>query len=135
MAKLITVYRALPADVSKVVGHLEERCLHPVVVDEPEPAAAYRRQAHEIRIAVPETESDMAFHILREHQQRDEQRLAPLVRTTNTVVILLVVALALLAVVGLLDARGWWFLGLSILFVIAAGWALVRGAWRRTPRA
>ena len=135
MAKLVTVYRAIPTDVARVVGHLENRCLHPVALDDMEARGTYRNQAHEIRIAVPETEHDMALHILQEWEQCDQARLQPLVKATNGILFLLVTALSLLAVVGLLDSRGWWFFGLSLLLAGVAAFALIRWGWRQKPKA
>ena len=134
MADLVTVYRTIPTAVSAVVGHLESRNLHPVVLDETEATSAYRRHARQVRIAVPQTEEEPAVHILRQWEQRNEQCLRPIVRATNEIVLLLIGALAFLAFVALLDSRGWWFLGLSILLSAIAAVALVRLAWSKTPK-
>ena len=135
MAELVTVHKAMEADVAKVVAYLENRCLHPVVLDDSEKMSPYRRQAHEIRIAVPETERDMAIRILEQMQQQEQVRLSPLVKKANAVVFTLIAVLALLAIVGLLDARGVWFDRLCILAVVLAAPALVRRAWGRRPDA
>lgn len=133
MAELATVHKAIEADVAKVVAYLENRCLHPVVLDDVEKMGPYRSGAHEIRIAVPETERDMAIHILEQMRQQEVSRLSPLVKKANIVVFALIAVLALLAIVGMLDTRGAWFLGLAALVVIAAAMALIRRAWGRKP--
>ncbi|MEN6575821.1 MAG: hypothetical protein ABFD90_05705, partial [Phycisphaerales bacterium] len=133
MSELVTVHKAIEADASKVVAYLESRCLHPVVLDDVEKMGPYRGQTHEIRIAVPETERDMAIRILEQMQRQEELRLFPLVRKANAVVFLLIAVLAILAVVALLDTRGRWFLGLSILVVVIAALGLIRRAWGRKP--
>jgi hypothetical protein len=130
MAELVTVYTAPPDEVSRVVGYLEGRCLHPIVLDDAAAMGVYRRQAHEVRIAVPETEREMAVHLLAERQRQNEARLLPLMKTANGVVFLLLIVLGIVAVVGLLDTRGWWFAGLSIFLVGGAALALLRWAWR-----
>lgn len=134
MAKLVTVHRTLAAEVPQIVGYLESRNLHPVVLDDVEARGTYRSQAHEVRIAVPETERDMAVHILAERERKDEARLRPLIKTSNAIVFLLIVILAILALVGLLDTHGRWFAGLSILAAALAALALIRHAWPRKPR-
>ncbi len=135
MAKLVTVHKTLAAEVPKVVGYLESRNLHPVVLDDVEAMGTYRSQAHEVRIAVPETQRDMALQLLAERERKDEARLRPLIKTSNAIVFLLVAVLAILALVALLDAQGWWFASLSILVAALAALALIRHAWPRKPRA
>ena len=129
MAELVTVYKAIPAEVPRVIGYLENRCLHPVVLDDAENVSAYRSHAHEIRIAVPQTERDMAVQILDQREQEDKLRLFPVVKRANVVVYILIAALGALAIVGLLDRRGFWFIGFGILLTIVAAFALVRRAW------
>ncbi|MEN6424576.1 MAG: hypothetical protein ABFE13_04380 [Phycisphaerales bacterium] len=133
MSELVTVHKAIEADVAKVVAYLENRCLHPVVLDDMEKMGPYRGQTHEIRIAVRETERDMAIRILEQMQQQEELRLFPLVRKANAVVFLLITVLGILAIVGLLDTQGRWFLGLSILVVVIGALGLIRWAWGRKP--
>jgi len=133
MAELVTVYRAIPAEVPRVIGYLENRCLHPVVLDDTENVSAYRSHAREIRIAVPQTERDMAVQILDQREQEEKRRLFPVVKRANVVVYVLIAALGALAVVGLLDRRGFWFLGFGILLTIVAAFALVRRAWATQP--
>lgn len=129
MAELVTVYKAIPAEVPRVVGYLENRCLHPVVLDDPEKMGVYRCQVQEIRIAVPQTERDRAVQILDQRDRQDRLRLFPVVKRANVVVYVLIAALGALAVVGLLDRRGFWFIGFGILLTIVAAFALVRRAW------
>ena len=135
MAKLVTVHKAIPAEVSKVVSCLENRCLHPVVLDNEEKMGPYRSQTHEIRIAVPETERDLAIRVLAQRERQDRLRLFPVIKRTNAVVLLLVVVLSILAIVGLLDASGLWFTGLWIVLTIAVALVLLRLAWRKKPKA
>ena len=133
MAKLVTVHKTLAADAPKVVGYLESRNLHPVVLDDVEAMGTYRSQAHEVRIAVPETQRDMALQLLAERERKAETRLRPLIKTSNAIVFLLIAVLAILALVGLLDTRGWWFVGLLTLVAALAALALIRPAWPRKP--
>jgi len=131
MAEWVTVHKAIPTEVHKVVDYLEGRRLHPVVLDDVEAMGIYRSHAHEVRIAVPETERDMAIHLLAERERQNEDRLYPLVKRSNVVVFLLLTVLGILAIVGLLDARGWWFAALWMLLTILVAYALVRRAWRK----
>jgi len=133
MADLITVYQARPNEVARIVGLLESRHLHPVVGDDPERMTSYREQAHLIRIAVPAVERDMAVGILAETEHRDVARLSHLVNVTNRAVLFVVVALAFVAVVGFLDAKGKWFALTWIVLCLIAAIALIRWAWARKP--
>jgi hypothetical protein len=130
MEELAIVYRATPADVPRVVGYLESHAVHPIVIDEVEKMGPYRGQTHQIRIAVPETQRDMAIRILARMERQDTLRLFPVIRKARTVVLLLIAALAVLAVVGLLDARGAWFAGIGLLLAAAGAVVLIRWAWR-----
>ena len=56
---------------------------------------AYRDQAREIRIAVPETERDMALGVLAEMEHKDEARLVPHVKVARNAVLLIIVIRAL----------------------------------------
>jgi hypothetical protein len=134
MGELTVVYEAIPANAAEMVAYLESRCLHPVVLDDIEKMGPYRSQTNKVRIAVPQTESDMARHMLAQKQQQDERRLSPVIRQANAAVLLVIAALGLLAAVGLLDSRGWWFGGLSILLAVLAALALLRWAWHGRTR-
>ena len=90
MAELVTVYRALADDASRVVGHLRSRNLDAVVLDDVGKMAAYRHEVQEVRIAVPETQRDMARAVLAEMDEQDEARLAPTVKTAHGVVLLII---------------------------------------------
>ena len=135
MAELTTVYRARPEEVARVVTLLRRRNLEPVVVDHVGRAGTYRGHSHDFGIAVPVTQRDTALAVLAEMEQKDGARLAPLVRVANKVVLVLIAALATVAVVALLDRSGKWLaLAWGLLTAVVAV-ALVRWAWRRTPKA
>lgn len=135
MAELVTIYKAIPEDVSRIVGLLQSRHLHPVVLDDAGKLGAYRNQTHEIRIAVPETERDMALGILAETEQKDGARLRPLINVTNAIVLLVIAVLGFVAVVGLLDTSGKWFAAVWIVLTAVVAVALIRWAWRKKPKA
>jgi hypothetical protein len=134
MAELVTVYRALANDVSRVVGYLRSRNLDAVVLDDAGKMAAYRHDVQEVRIAVPETQRDMARAVLAEMDKQDEARLSPTVKTAHGVVLLIIIALALVGVVGLLDRGGKWFVGVWIVLTAVVAVALIRRAWRKNPK-
>ena len=134
MAELVTVYRALAGDVPRVVGYLRSRNLDAVVLDDAGKMAAYRHEVQEVRIAVPETQQDMARAVLVEMDKQDEARLSPTVKTARGVMLLITLALALVGVVGLLDPGGKWFVGVWIILTAAVAVALIRRAWRKTPK-
>ena len=131
MAELVVVYKTLGPDVSRVVGYLRSRNLNPVVLDDAGKMGAYRDQAQEIRIAVPETERDMALGVLAEMEHKDEARLASDVKVARGVVLLIVVILALVALIGLLDRSGKWYLAAWFALVGVVAIALIRSAWRK----
>ncbi len=134
MAELVTVYRALAGDVPRVVGYLRSRNLDAVVLDDAGKMAAYRHEVQEVRIAVPETQQDMARAVLVEMDKQDEARLSATVKTARGVMLLITLALALVGVVGLLDPGGKWFVGVWIILTAAVAVALIRRAWRKTPK-
>ena len=134
MAELVTVYRALAGDVSRVVRYLRSRNLSPVVLDDADKMVAYRHDAQEVRIAVPETQQDMARAVLAELDERDAARLSPTVKTAHGVVLLIILALAFVGVVGLLDSGGKWFLGVWVVLTAVVAVALIRRAWCKNPR-
>jgi hypothetical protein len=129
LAELTTVYKSRPDDVSKIVQLLQSRDLHPVVVDDAGKMGTYRD--HEIRIAVPVTERDLAVQALAEAQRVQQVRVSELAKGTKGVILLLIIVLAFVAVVAFLDEGGMWFGGVSILLTAVAAVALIRWAWRR----
>jgi len=133
MAELVTVYRALADDVSRVVRYLRGRNLNPVVLDDANKMGAYRSQAQEVRIAVPDTQRDMARAVLAEIDKQDEARLSPAVKVANVVMLLIIVALAFVAIVGLLDQSGKWLVGVWIVLTAFVAVMLVRWAWAKRP--
>ena len=134
MAELVTVYEARPNEVARIVGLLEGRHLHPVVVDDTERMGVYRESAHVVRIAVPAVERDMAIGMLADAGQRDRARLAHLVTITDGVVLLVLAVLGFVAVVGFVDADGKWLALTWLVLCALAAVALVRWAWARKPR-
>jgi lysylphosphatidylglycerol synthetase-like protein (DUF2156 family) len=134
MAELVTVYRTLASDVSRVVGYLRSRNLNPVVLDDTAAVGAYRSQAREIRIAVPQTERDTACAVLAELEKQGQARLSPAVKVANRVVLLVIVVLAFVGLVGLLDRGGKWFLATWLVVTAVVAVALVRQTWRKHPK-
>jgi hypothetical protein len=132
MSERITIYKALPNNVSQIMQLLESRHLHPVVVDDVCKMGAYR--SHEVRIAVPQTERDMAVNILAEFEQQEKSQISGLVKVTNVVFLIIVSLLALVAVVGIFDKGGKWFLSIWILIVACVGVALIRLTWGKKSR-
>ncbi len=127
MSELITVYKALPDEVAKIVRLLESRNLNPVVIDDIEKMGAYRN--HEVRIAVPETERDIAVGILAETDRQNETRISQTIKTSNAVVLFAAVFLGILAIVGILDTNGKWFIISWLLLTAVVAAALIRWAW------
>ncbi|MBN1361572.1 MAG: hypothetical protein JW993_13320 [Sedimentisphaerales bacterium] len=132
MAELVTVYCTLPDDVSKIVRLLERHGLHPVIVDDPDKMSAYR--GHEVRIAVPAGERDRAVAVLAEADRAGNARICELTKATNGVILILVAALGFVALIGIFDTQGAWFLGVSVALFAALAVVLIRWAWRKEPR-
>lgn len=133
MAELVTVYEARPNEVARIVGLLEGRHLHPVVVDDTERMGVYRQSAHVVRIAVPAVERDMAIGMLAETERRDRARLTRLVKVTDGVVLLVLAVLGFVAVVGFVDADGRWLALTWLVLALLVAAALLRWAWPRRP--
>ncbi len=132
MSEMVTIYKAHPDNVSQIMQLLESRHLHPVVVDDVGKMGAYR--SHEVRIAVPSTEQGMAVNILAEFEKQEKTRISKLVNLTNGIFLLVVALLVLLAVVGILDKSGKWYVAVWILIVACVGAALIRLAWGKKSR-
>jgi len=124
---LTNVYTALPDEAPKVAQLLASRGLHPAVVDDTEKMGTYR--SHEVRIAVPAAERDRAIRILADMEQREVKRLSPLLRVTNRIILVLVIALGIVATVGLFDRGGKWFIAACSLLTALAAAFLIRRAW------
>jgi len=129
---MVTIYTAHPDNVSQIVHLLESRNLHPVVVDDVGKIGSYRN--HQIRIAVPLTERDMAVGILTQAEQSNKTRLCELVKMTNTIFIIIIALLVLVAIVGFFDKQGKWFFIIWMLITACAGIALIRWAWHDKSR-
>jgi hypothetical protein len=134
MADLVTVYRANPNEVARIVRLLESRHLHPVVGDDADRMTSYREPAHLIRIAVPTVEREMAVGVLADAERHDLARLSGVINFTNRAVLFVVIALGFVAIVGFLDAEGKWFALAWIVLCLIAAVALVRWAWARKPQ-
>ncbi len=132
MSELITVYKALPDEVTKIVQLLEGRNLNPVVIDDIGKMGSYR--GHVVRIAVPETERDMAVGILDEADLQNQANLSPVVKGTNAVIFIVITVLAVLAIVGFADKSGKWFVSLWVLISTVVTIALIHWAWFKKPR-
>ena len=134
MGDLVTVYEARPNEVARIVGHLQNRHLHPVIADDADQVSAYREQTHLVQIAVPAVERDMAVGMLSDLLRRDQARLSHLTKVTNGAVLFVLVVLAFVAVVGFIDADGKWFALTWLVLCLIAAVALIRWAWARNPR-
>jgi Flp pilus assembly protein TadB len=135
MAELIVVYQANPDNVQKAVQVLESRHLHPVILDEPEKASGYRTRNYLVRIGVPETERDMATHVLAEAERQSEAKLTPAMKTIHAAFIFMVVAAGLVVAIGLIDGGGKWF-GATLIAVGLLFLALfLRAIRKQKPRA
>jgi hypothetical protein len=132
MSELVVVHEVQQENVSKIIQLLENRHLHPVVVDDINKMGFYR--SHIIRIAVPETERDMASRILAESEQHSKKQISEIVKKTNAAVIIIIALLLLAAIVGFFDERGKWFFAVWILITVCVGAALIRQAWRGRSR-
>ena len=127
MSELVTIYTAHPDNVSQIIQLLENHNLHPVVVDDVGKMGAYRN--HQIRIAVPQTERDMAVGILTQAEQSNKTRLSELVKTTNAIFLIIIALLVIVAIVGFFDKQSKWFFIIWMLITAIAGIALIRRAW------
>ena len=132
MAELVTVYKALPDEVAKIVQLLEGRNLNPVVIDDIEKMGSYR--SHVVRIAVPETERDMAVGILAEADLQNRAKLSPVIKGTNAIVFIVIAVLVILAIIGFIDKSGKWFAALWILISTVVAITLIHWAWFKKPR-
>ena len=132
MSELITIYKAHPDNISEIVNLLESRNLHPIVVDDAGKMGAYR--SHQIRIAVPQTERDMAVVILAEAEHSSKKQISELVKVTNGIVLIIITLLVLVAIVGFFDKHGKWFFAFWILITVCLGTALIRWAWSGKSR-
>lgn len=131
MAELVTVYTTLEPDACRVVQYLRSRNLNPVVLDDLGKMGTYRNHAHEVRIAVSQTERDMALSVLAEMERDSETRLAPHVKVASGAVMLLMTILGFVAIVALLDRSGKWFAAVWLVLTTAVAVALIRWAWRK----
>ena len=132
MSELVTIYTAHPDNVSQIIQLLENHNLHPVVVDDVGKMGAYRN--HQIRIAVPQTERDMAVGILTQAEQSNKTRLSELVKTTNAIFLIIIALLVIVAIVGFFDKQGKLFFIFWMLITACAGIALIRWAWHDKSR-
>lgn len=134
MAKLVTVYEARANEVARIVGFLESRHLHPVVVDVVDRMTTYHEQSHLIRIAVPAVERDRALGMLTDTEHCDEARLSHLIKVTNGAVLFVLMVLGFVAVVGVVDAEGIGDALIWIVLCVMAAVALIRWTWTRKPQ-
>jgi hypothetical protein len=127
MSELVVVYKALPDEAQKIVELLESSNLNPVVIDDVEKMGAYRN--HEVRIAVPQTERDIAADILAETDRQNQTRLEQNIKISNIVIFFIAVSLGVIAVIGILDTEGRWFIASWLLLTTVVAAALIRWAW------
>jgi hypothetical protein len=127
MSELVVVYKALPDEAQKIVELLESSNLNPVVIDDVEKMGAYRN--HEIRIAVPQTERDIAAGILAETDRQNQTSLIQTIKISNTIVFIIAASLGIIAIIGILDTESRWFIASWLLLTAVVAAALIRWAW------
>jgi uncharacterized membrane protein YqjE len=132
MSELVTIYTVHQDNVAEIIRLLESRNLHPVVVDDVGKMGAYR--SHQIRIAVPDTERDMAVGILAEAEEHNKTRLSGIVKVTNGIMLIIVALLILIIIVGFFDKQGKWSFVTWMLVITLASIALIRCAWNSKSR-
>jgi uncharacterized membrane protein SirB2 len=132
MSELVTIYTVHQDNVAEIIRLLESRNLHPVIVDDVGKMGVYR--SHQIRIAVPETERDMAIGILVEAEQHDKTRLSEIVKVVDGIILIIITLLVLVVIVGFFDKQGKWFFATWMLIIAFASIALIRFTWNDKSR-
>lgn len=127
MSELVVVYKALPDEAQKIVELLESRNLNPVIIDDVEKMGAYRN--HEVRIAVPQIERDIATGILAETDRQIQTHLKQTIKISNTIVFIIATSLGIIAIIGILDTEGRWFIASWLLLTAAVAAAIIHWAW------
>ena len=121
------VYKSLPDKVFEIIQLLENKNLHPEVIDDTGKTGSYR--CDYVRIAVPSDERDSALRILAENEQKNEKNISILLKSTNKIILIIIAMLAIIAIIGILDRDGKWYAIAWILLTVFTGAALIRWAW------
>jgi len=129
MSEKEIVYKSLPDNVLQILQLLENQNLHPEVIDDTGKTGSYRSDY--VRIAVPSNERDTALGILTENEQKDEKNISILLKSTNKIILIIIALLAAVAIIGILDQGGKWFVIAWLLLAIFTGAALIRWAWSK----
>jgi hypothetical protein len=127
MSEKEIVYKAIPDKVLEIVQLLENHRLHPEVIDDTGKTGSYRSDY--VRIAVPLDERDTALSILADIEQKNENNISILLKSTNKIILIIIALLAIVAIIGILDQGGKWFIITWLLLTIFTGAALIRWAW------
>ncbi len=127
MSEKEIIYKSLPDKVFEIIQLLENQNLHPEVIDDTGKTGSYRSDY--VRIAVPSDERDTALRILAENEQKSEKDISILLKSTNKIVLIIITLLATVAIIGILDRGGKWFIVTWWLLTIFTGAVLIRWAW------
>ena len=127
MSEMVVIYKALPETITEIIRLLEEKNLHPEIIDDTGKTSSYR--IGYIRIAVPTIECEMATKILAETEQAREKQIKPVIKTTNKIILIIIILLVIAAIVGFLDKSGVWFTFTWLLITVIAGYTLIKQAW------
>ena len=127
MSEKEIVYKALPDKVLEIVHLLENHNLHPEVIDDIGKTGSYRSDY--VRIAVPSNECDTALSILAENEQKNEKNISILLKSTNKIIFIIIALLAIVAITGILDQGGKWYVIAWLLLTVFTGAVLIKWAW------
>ena len=127
MSEKEIVYKALPDKVLEIVHLLENHNLHPEVIDDIGKTGSYRSDY--VRIAVPSNECDTALSILAENEQKNEKNISILLKSTNKIMFIIIALLAIVAITGILDQGGKWYVIAWLLLTVFTGAVLIKWAW------
>ena len=127
MSEKEIVYKALPDKVLEIVHLLENHNLHPEVIDDIGKTGSYRIDY--VRIAVPSNECDTALSILAENEQKNEKNISILLKSTNKIIFIIIALLAIVAITGILDQGGKWYVIAWLLLTVFTGAVLIKWAW------
>ena len=127
MSEKEIVYKALPDKVLEIVQLLENNNLHPEAIDDTRKTGSYRSDY--VRIAVPLDERDIALRILADNEQKSENKISILLKSTNKIILIIIALLAAVAIIGILDQGGKWFVITWLLLTVLVGSILIRWAW------
>ena len=127
MSEKEIVYKSLPDKVCEIIQLLENQNLHPEVIDDIGKTGSYRIDY--VRIAVPSNECDTALSILAENEQKNEKNISILLKSTNKIIFIIIALLAIVAITGILDQGGKWYVIAWLLLTVFTGAVLIKWAW------